>query len=280
MEKEKDKKPVISIAYFDILGFKKMVETKKDQEILDLINQLRGYISQKSGSGGFPTPMPPDGSWRNGCTQFVWAIFPLDIEFDYQSDTFIMWANIGNPNSKNGKPHPSALHVFLDAVQWFFCKALQNGIPLRGAIATGDAYMDKEKKVYFGTAFNEAAEAESAQDSIGIAYATNKYPPLLTGYTIPYKKHIKEKRENLVTKRVVNWCNFWDDNKDFSSDDVIEKIRSMRNENFPKYYDNAIDFVNFSRAHKQWWLEIDESDIRSNEELDKRTDAWLDSLEQ
>ena len=169
-------KSVVAIAYFDILGFKRMVkdENNTTEDILCLINQLRNYIAEKSGEGGFITPMPPDGRWQDGCTQFVWAVFPLNIQFDYLSDTFILWADFGD------RPHPSMMHVFLDAVQWFFCKALQNGIALRGAISAGDAHMDKEKKIYFGTAFNEAATAEPTQNWIGIAYANERYLPLLT----------------------------------------------------------------------------------------------------
>lgn len=246
MKRTKQTEQVISIALFDILGFSNMVEQKSAQTILDLYNKLREYLSEKSVEGGWVTAVPYDGVWSGGANKLVGVLYPLAIHSAYASDTFMMWADI---SQMRGHPDATALHIFLDAVQWFFCKALENGIPLRGAVATGEALMDKEKSIYFGKALVEAAKGENAQLAIGISYGPSviKYPPMLSSYILPFSSHIKNGKEALLSKRIVNWVHFWENNKEFSGTDVIDRINKMNLEtNFSIYYETAIKIVNFA----------------------------------
>jgi len=270
---------VISIALFDILGFSNMVKQKNTQELLILYKQLCDYMKEQSGDGGYPTPMPTDGVWRNGAGGLVWCICPLCIESVYFSDTFILWADI----THHDKADVALLHAFLEIVQWFFCKALQNGIPLRGAVATGKAIMDKKESIYLGEALVEAARAEAVQNSIGISYAPsfNKYPPFISSYILPYSNHIKKDKEKFISRRILDWCHYWDKKDEFKNDDIFQKINNMNTDNeFSCYYDIAVNIVNFSRKHRDWTKKVDCSNVKSREELEERTNAWLDSVKQ
>ena len=276
-----ERESIISIALFDILGFSNMVRERPVHEILNLYNELRQYLAEKiKGSGGIALA-PADGIWRSGANNLAYYMMPLDIETAYFSDTFILWADISD-NKNNNKVDLIKQQVFLDAAQWFFCKALLGSIPLRGVVATGHAHMDKKHSIYFGEALVEAAKGERAQHSIGISYTPSfyKYPPILAQHSIPFKAHIKINNEGFLSKRVLNWVYYWENSDEFANHDIIEMIdRINKDKKFSIYYDTALKIVSFARKHKNWDRQVDINGIGSTDELHDRVDMWLQNIE-
>lgn len=74
------------------------------------------------------------------------------------SDSFIIYS----PSDSGGD------FAYIDSVaRWFVYKLIVDHVPVRGALACGDFYADKEHSLYFGTALIEAYEYGEAQDWLG-----------------------------------------------------------------------------------------------------------------
>lgn len=81
-----------------------------------------------------------------------------EIRYTWFSDTFLIYTENDSP----------ADFVAMDSFsRWFVYFLVMNQIPVRGAIACGDFYADREHNLYFGKALVEAYEYGEAQDWIG-----------------------------------------------------------------------------------------------------------------
>lgn len=298
-----------SIALFDILGFSNFVEENGTQVILDLYNKLLDLIyrqqstneGESSITGVVPVPISDD--WKNN--QYI-AQGNGYVNVIHFSDTFIIYVNyqlnapgywlrdmkyekyplligeIGTEYSPLFFQKHNIYISFLQTCMDFFCSAIASGIPLRGCITTGMATMDKYKNIYIGKPLVEAAKGETAQNSLGMAFGKsfNNYHPVYNDYFIPYLKHIKPnpERSKFLSPMVPDWVRYWRQSSDYNHLDLKECISKMnKNANFSSYYDNALDLVDFSNNHPDWFDEIDREGILGILDYYEKTKAWYEN---
>lgn len=99
------------------------------------------------------------------------SLYTFDPEFDYRSDSIILWSIFDR----------ARIFHFCDACVDFFCDVLEQRIPLRGGIAVGVGYMDKESGIYVGQPLAEAVRVETAQAWIGVSPSVPPSRPRPTG---------------------------------------------------------------------------------------------------
>ena len=95
---------------------------------------------------------------------------------------------------------------FLEKCCIIFCEALKRGIPLRGVVSCGMAIMDEESHIFLGKPLAEAAKAEPHQNWLGagIGRTINNIHPMDMKYILPYFKHFKYDKENLLNGWVLD----------------------------------------------------------------------------
>lgn len=303
---EKDEQ-LYSIALFDILGFSNFVTNNGTNVILELYNKLLKIIDkQKSlpdgeaSLAGSVVPVPTSSDWKNNALIADANGFVRVCHF---SDTFIIYVNY--QLSKQGQwlrdtkyePNPlligevntpycpiffdsHAIYLsYLQTCMEFFCQAILAGIPLRGCLSTGMALMDQEKSIYFGNPIVEAARGETAQDALGIAFGRsfNNYHPVYHDYFIPYLSHMKpnSNKTEFLSPMVLDWPRYWRHSPDFKDYSLVEYINKMNTDpNFSKYYENAIEFVQFSERHENWSDEINREGMGDIIDFYKRAIEW------
>ena len=78
---------------------------------------------------------------------------------------------------------------------------------------------------------------------------------------------------------VLDWPRYWrisPDFKDFSFADCIKKMNT--NSEFSEYYDNAINFFDFSNEHENWYEEINRDGISDIIDYYKKAEEWFKSV--
>ena len=299
-----------SIALFDILGFSNFVEKNGNEVVLELYNKLVELIHRKESNfdegtlhSGSVVPVPVSADWKSN--QLV-ADGNGYIHVCHFSDTFIIYVNYLFEKSawwlrdSFYEPYPLTLGEigteyctlfydkhriyisFLQLCMEFFCEAIKAGIPLRGCVATGMAMMDKHQSIFFGRPLVEAARGEPAQNAIGIAFGKsfNNYHPVYNRYFIPYLGHIKknDKKADFLSPMVLDWPRFWRGHPEFKGLSIVDCINKMNtNPTFSCYYDNAIEFADFSERHEKWPENIDREGITDIIDYYDRVKAWYKS---
>ncbi len=298
-----------SIALFDILGFSNFVKNNGHQVILDLYNKLLDLIYKQQSSfdgakdfAGFAAPVPITNDWKQGMLIGNAGGYVNVCHF---SDTFIIYVNFNLrrqgfwfPDSQY-EPYPLLLgeigtpyypifyerhHIYLSFLQTcmeFFCQSIVAGIPLRGCVSTGLATMNSDKTIYFGEPLVEAARGESSQNSLGIAFGKsfNNCHPVYNNYFIPYLAHIKKSDSNFLSPMVLDWARYWRESADYEDYNITDCINKMNTDSaFSSYYDNAIQFFEFSAAHKNWYHEINRDGIKDITDYYNKTKEWYNSI--
>jgi len=159
------------IAYFDILGFRNVVENLDANGVLDSYKEVLKDIRQYS-----------------------------DVRLKFFSDSFIFYTENDSEVSFG--------HM-ISASTTFFRGMFEKNIPLRGCLTVGQFYVDEKEGVFFGRALIEGYDWAEGQNWIGFVLseeAENKLGSFQTNYgtfldilipynflkyEVPYKKGIK-----------------------------------------------------------------------------------------
>lgn len=304
------KEQLYSIAVFDVLGFSNLVERNGNEVVLNLYNKLLELIDKQKSSfkgeksfAGRIVPVPVS----NDCKS---AILVADangyVNVCHFSDTFIIYVNyllcgqgtflatafnepypllLGEIGTKYDKSFYQNHNIYLSFLQTcmdFFCQAIVAGIPLRGCVSTGYAVMDKYKSIYLGTPLVEAARGEPARNSMGISFGKsfNNYHPIFNNYFIPYLDNIKEgEKSKFLSPMVLDWVRYWRETADFKDYDLIDCINKMKTDTqYSCYYDNAINFVEFSNNNKNWSHELNRDNVEGILDYYERAEEWYKSI--
>lgn len=155
------------VSYFDLLGFSDLVQTKGELSVFDTITTALEEFKRK--------PKPKDH-----LIERVWF-----------SDSFILYSQ-------------GASDIDFSCIEQvsrhFFLSLIQKEIPVRGALAFGELYADKDNNILFGKALLEAYKYSENQDWIGMILTPSamlrmeeiRLPaeerPYYAKWSIPYKK--------------------------------------------------------------------------------------------
>jgi len=231
------------LIFLDVLGFKSLFE----QHGLDYIyNKYDNLIKNTL-----------DAAWAR---KFVgnYAVVMLaesPVNITYFSDTVILWLNDMNPLT---------LAATIDSLNELLCKSIEENFPLRGAISRGEAIMDKKNNIFLGKPLISAYMAEGALNLIGVTFSSDmggKGLSLDPNMVLPYEKHYKLEKMELVKDGVIDYPKHWRNTRKTDIKEHIIKMKDSQIYESPelkskcdKYYDNTIDFCNYSESvHNELW---------------------------
>jgi hypothetical protein len=171
------------------------------------------------------------------------TLFEFDVGFAYFSDTLLLWAPLSE----------MLVAPFLARCSDVFLEALSLGIPLRGAVAVGEAVLNQKEGVFLGTPLIDAARLEHAQDWLGIALTASCASvlswvdsSLVLPYTAPYKQGTKH---SLHSGLVLDWPR----RARKRNMNVLAALDAIEPpDTHGKYYDHARIFVDHSLQHARW----------------------------
>ena len=232
------------IAFFDVLGFKDRVRKKGLQEVYAEYEQLIQMVVTKNGSLCIGRAIRGDGYYSP-------AVGWLAVDHAYFSDTVLLWSKFDQFR------YPA----FCSLSACLICEALSSGMPLRGAVSVGQAVLNKTTNVFLGPAIVEASDVEKAQSWIGVSFAPSAAKQL-QGFdprlVLPYARHRKDGTAHLVEGAVLDWPRYWRKNL---PKDIITTLHSL--DPHP-YIENTINFVRFSEANHDWFLNRESFGISEN----------------
>ena len=175
--------PVIArpyaVAMFDILGFKQRFAGLGLKGIVSRYATLIDRIVQRNirlQEQAHLFPGLKEGPYW--CAEGEIVVLN-QVHAAYGSDTFMVWANytwtdlhrsdqeqldkLASDSSHDWLFQPVPCDAFLDTCNELMCRSLQVGLPLRGALAVGDAVMDDGRRLFLGEPIIEADLLERGQ---------------------------------------------------------------------------------------------------------------------
>jgi hypothetical protein len=226
------------VAVLDVLGFEQMYRRDGPYRLKQVYEALieRARSSLDTSVLGICPVAHSDGRQSP-------SLFFFNLEFTYFSDTLLLWAPL------------TANHVspFLARCCDVFLEGLKLGVPIRGAVAVGEAVLNKKTGVFLGSPLIEAARLEHAQNWLGVALGRScqsikEY--LDSSLVLPYTPPCKSSSPLLHSGLVLDWPRRARMLSDIDTIALIEKMNCS--ETHSKYYVNALEFVSHSSKHAEW----------------------------
>ncbi len=180
------------------------------------------------------------------------ALLGVDIwRHSYFSDSILIWSSSYTP---------AMIGRFTQIVAELLCAGIEMQMPLRGAIAAGEAILDKESGVYLGAPLIEVARLEHEQAWIGCSVGPSiLQPPYGQGFDAgsviyPYFEHYKDNGHPLATGLVVDWPRIW---RERGKGDLAAAIAAMDSGGkHSGYYQRTRDFAAFSEQNADWYTKL------------------------
>ncbi len=223
------------VCLLDVLGFESRLNALGLKAIEAKYRELVAYVREQE--GGLDIVPTPDGHVAVG-----W----LAVGNAYFSDSLLFWTRYSKVAL------PSFTHLITEAI----CFGLETELPLRGAIAVGEAILEKGSGVFLGHPLIEVARTERAQQWIGASFGPSfSEPGFNDGFhlhtILPYKSHYKDSASQFATGITVDWPRRWRDSR---KSDPRPIIRSLDHDPaFSAYYDRAEEFARFSEENHDWF---------------------------
>lgn len=246
------------IGFFDVLGFETLLEKLKLGGILEKYQQLIDIINKNNENHNRLKSLNMHGAfWVQD------GIFELyEIRGAYASDSIIIWANrklgggVRFADGSFGHPNISSDN-FLQICNELICSSIEIGLPLRGAVAMGEAFIDEENRIFLGSPFVDVARLEKRQIFIGASPCESfRNQTLNPMYLLPFKRHLKQLKENekeLTFGAVLDWPRHWRDSRKSDPSELIILLNTDKK--FDKYYANALQLIEFSKKNDRYWEE-------------------------
>lgn len=236
----------ILMAFFDILGTSKMLNNGDFQTVYDYYTFMANLCSDTHTPIAVINHISKFLNPETETSDIKYTIINYDLKNCFFSDTFLIWIEI-DPFLQ------PTMAGFLEKCCIIFCEALKRSIPLRGVISYGSAIMDEENHIFLGKPLAEAAKAEPHQNwlGVGLGRSVSTIHPMDAKYLIPYCKHFKSPKEDLLSGWVLDWSSWWRENE---KDDAAKFVNRMNTDTtFESYYKNCISFIEASRHRKLIW---------------------------
>ena len=218
------------VAYFDILGFKNFVLRSKHEHVFEKLNLLLQEIKQQA---------------------IKQRYFVYIVSF---SDSIVLFSRDDSQDS---------LKAMITLSKSLMTKALQNEIPIKGAIAYGDMSIDKTNQIFFGQPIIDAFLFQEEQlsyygvvflHSFEIFINKNIDDFITVNQEDEYENSIIEiktpiKKGGYINHLNLNWFSNLSNVAEF--DDIVSKLRMTpgADGNIRKYIDNTIEI--YTKLHPQ-----------------------------
>ena len=253
-----------AVGIFDVLGFKNKFDhlgleeiTKRYAALIDIV--LEGDKRRADLDNLFPDRREGPFWCQGGELMIDSRVYAA-----YASDTFLVWSNytwsrlhtmdddeyqkLSQDPKHDWVFYPVPCDGFLDVCNELICRSLQIGLPLRGALAVGDAVLDKAWNIFLGQPIIEAHALEKNQQFIGAGIChsfTNQTIP--SRYRLPFNQQIKDQSKKEASGIILDWPRHWRDTRKFDVKPIIESLNT--NNDFSEYYRNTLESVELSEQH-------------------------------
>jgi hypothetical protein len=222
------------VVYLDIMGFKDFVSRNSHEFVYNMMKNL-----SKSKEIIEATFLDDE---------LEAAFKAKDIYTTSFSDSIILFSLDDSPIS---------FEMIITSAAYFISSAMQDSIPMKGAMAHGKISVDKTQQIYFGQPLIDAFLLQEEVNYYGVilhnsvdSYVSKKEAKL----SIEAKKFIFEKKvllkSGLIQHKNINWFRFLgDDLENFqkTKDDfekIVKTLRSITSGSPRKYIDNTIEVYN------------------------------------
>ena len=260
----KPEKTRVILGFFDVLGFSKRVETEGPEQTAALYHTLIETTVKKEAARGL-------GLVSDGTGNRYPVLFSLDVQTAYFSDTIFMWVPLERVFAD----------AFVNHCATFVCEALNMGVQIRGAIALGDAVMDRSTGTYIGMPIVEGASCEKIQEWMGVAYAPSAtWQPFLTevhpNSYIEYDIPVKAGHESDHPPVALDWTRRWEE---LYKTPAATKLAEMNAASPHPKTRNSVAFAEYCQANRDWhqqppeWFEGKRLKMLKQEAAAPRDDA-------
>ncbi|WP_010661902.1 hypothetical protein [Marinilabilia salmonicolor] len=193
-----------------------------------------------------------------------------EIKAAHASDTIIVWANLAwkiaqgqslktiekyqNNPVYGHQFRPVPLEPFLSTCAEIVCKSIEIDLPLRGAIAMGEAVFNENDRVFLGLPIVDAARLENKQNCIGVSVC-NSYLEQSDhrNFFLPYSNQFKTDFLEPRKEYALNWPLYWRTKRLNDLKSVFEELSEKNNNH--QYYLNTLEFIEYSEIfdYKAYW---------------------------
>lgn len=237
------------VAFFDVLGFKKLHEDLGTQKLLELYQKLIDDVVVKMSDDLRILSLTQIGDYKYPVAGNV------PIRHVYFSDTILLWTPLVD----------YLVGGFASRCSDMIIEGLKIGIPLRGSITIGGAVMNKKKSIYLGEPIIEAAVLEKLQNWVGVSYGISATHPNFqdsighSNVIQYYTEHFKPDSEKYISQMVLDWPRRLRERGD--SDKIIKILKNLEEKYFDKdknkdkstYYKNTLLFIEYSEQNHDWY---------------------------
>lgn len=245
------------VGLFDILGFENRLNDLGLSEMLEKYESIIDVVNSNNVKHDKIKAMKLHGAFW---TAEGGVHISYEIRAAYASDSILVWAKrtLGGAGMiKDGiLCHPLVpCDDFLYVCNELICRSLEIGLPLRGAVSMGEAYINEARNIYLGIPLVDIARLEKRQVFIGASPCDSfRNQPILPPFLLPYKSHLKplkNKEKDLTFGAVLDWPRHW---RETRKTDVAEIVRQLNTDsNFSPYYENTLKLIEFSNSNQEYW---------------------------
>lgn len=266
------------VALFDILGFEQRLARfglsemlSRYEDLIDTVNYRQEHARRVFGD----MKMEEAPHWVSDGDVFLFT----KTYGAYASDSILLWANRTWPDARGAteedfgrlgtnaadgwKYQPVPCDDFLDVCNDLMCRGLEVGLPLRGAIAIGDAALIPDRKIFLGQPIVDAARLENGHQFIGASFCKSAMNQILPArYALSFERHIKETHMEIWGGSALDWPRHWRKTRTMELSSVINALNI--DPKFGRYYENTQDFIAYSEQFSSSFENASEISIRSN----------------
>lgn len=251
------------VALFDVLGFEDRLKKlglagmlSRYEALIDVVNFRKKHVQHVFKTLNF-SEAP---YWTAEGEVFLFT----ETHGAYASDSILLWGNRTWPEARNASDeemrnsaddpahgwtyHPVPCDNFLEICNDLMCRAVEIGLPLRGAIAIGDAVLDQDRGIFLGQPIVDAARLENGQRLIGAGFCSSTseliVPPR---FSLSFKRHIKDSHLPLTTGAMLDWPRHWRRTRNTSLHDAVSALNT--DPKYAAYYENTFELIDASQEY-------------------------------
>lgn len=270
-----------SLCFFDVLGFENRFSKLGLGGMLQRYLQLTNIVDARNEHmlRLFQTmEFSESAYWTAEGDAFIFS----RIFGSYASDSLLIWSNANFPEAR----YPEALNLtneerlqkarepkegwkyhtipcdnLLDVCNEILCRSLEVGLPLRGALALGEAVLHLDKGIFLGQPLIDAARMEVAQLLIGASFTSSFMGQIVPPrYVVPFNTHLKNACEGLFEGHVLDWPRHWRKTRNKELRKVIQSLNTSPAAS--AYYENTLRLIEASEARANCFSSVEETSIR------------------
>lgn len=246
-----------AVALFDVLGFKKKFEELGLMEITARYRALIDIVVKQNEHLMFLKSIMPNLQEGPYWCADEKMIVVTRVHAAYASDTFLVWANytwtelykrskeelerLSEDPNHDWLFRPIPCDSFLETCNELICRSLQVGLPLRGALAVGDAIMDKERNIFLGQPIIDTNLLEREQKFIGAGMCSSFVGQTIPKhFSLPFSRQMKRPYADF-SGTVLDWPRHWRNTRPFDVKPFIEAVNSDSSSS--SYYENTFSLI-------------------------------------